>query len=422
MAKVADIFLLPRVIYAYKLFLRLRIMGDHPCAITSAAAHCGIQKKGETMSYTCSHCFSNSVNDHGICAFCGFDNIKNRRDFPAALPPGSILYGRYIIGRVLGQGGYGITYLAQDHRANMLVAIKEFFPDSIATRTNSTCVIPFSGSRGENFQYGKDAFLEEAKTMAAFNQNPHIAGVKMYFEENGTAYFVMEYVDGISLKQYIQTRGGRLSWQETAEIILPVLNALEAVHQKGIIHRDVAPDNIYITADRKIKLLDFGAARYSLGNVSQSLDVILKHGFAPIEQYSRHSRQGPYTDVYAVTATIYYALTGYKPKDAVERSSKDATPTPTALGVQINPGLEGVLMKGLAVNASNRYQSAAELSKALLAFVEKSIPKSPEVDTAQKKSSPIWDKWFLQPKWLLIIMGSVIILLLIALVAVLITA
>ena len=292
----------------------------------------------------CGNCFQESVNEYGICTACGYDNGKNREEFPLALPAGSILYGRYIIGKVLGQGGYGITYLAQDYQTKERVAIKEFFPDTMATRIGTTTVQPFSGSRGENFQYGRTTFLDEAKTMAEFNDNPNVAGVQMYFEENGTAYYVMEYIEGTSFDAYIRNHGGRLSWEDTARVMLPVLDALEAVHTKGIIHRDVTPDNIYITNDGTVKLLDFGAARHSLGNVSQSLDVILKHGFAPKEQYSRRGRQGPYTDVYAASASIYYALTGAKPDDAIERTTEDTMPLPTVLGAKISIELEDALL------------------------------------------------------------------------------
>ena len=301
------------------------------------------------MERICYNCFTDSLDEAGVCTRCGYDGAKNREKFPQPLPQGSILYGRYIIGRVLGQGGFGITYLAQDYQTKERVAIKEFFPDTMATRTGGTTVTPFSGERGENFAYGRNTFLEEAKTMAEFLDNPNIVRVHSYFEENGTGYFVMEYLDGVSFQQYIKDHGGRISWEETLKIMLPVLDALSAMHAKGIIHRDVTPDNIFITKDGSVKLLDFGAARYSLGNVSRSLDVILKHGFAPKEQYKRHGRQGPYTDVYSTAATIYYAITGAKPDDAIERSDEDTMPLPSTLGAKITLAQEKVLLKGLAV-------------------------------------------------------------------------
>ena len=355
------------------------------------------------MEKICYNCFNESLNGSGVCTRCGYDGAKNREKFPQALPQGSILYGRYIIGRVLGQGGFGITYLAQDYQTKELVAIKEFFPDTMATRTGGTTVTPFSGERGENFAYGRDTFLEEAKTMAEFLDNPNIVRVHSYFEENGTGYFVMEYLDGVSFQQYIKDHGGRISWEEALKVMLPILDALSAMHTKGIIHRDVTPDNIYITKEGAVKLLDFGAARYSLGNVSRSLDVILKHGFAPKEQYKRHGRQGPYTDVYSTAATIYYAITGAKPDDAIERSDEDTLPLPSTLGAKITEAQEKVLLKGLAVQAENRYQTMAAFRDALTGAVQpepvnKTTPK-PVVKDDQKEQKTAGRKNL--PKWLI---------------------
>ena len=343
------------------------------------------------MENICYNCFSDSLNDAGICEKCGFDGAKNREKYPLALPLGSILYGRYIVGRVLGQGGFGITYLAQDYQTKGLVAIKEFFPDSMATRTEKITVCPLSGERGENFAYGLNSFLEEAKTMAEFIGNPNITRVDCYFEENGTGYFVMEYLDGDSFLDYIKSHGGRLGWEDTMQVALPIMDALAAMHEKGIIHRDVTPDNIYITKDGTVKLLDFGAARYSLGNVSRSLDVILKHGFAPKEQYSRHGRQGPYTDVYSLGATIYYAITGVKPDDAIERSDEDNLPLPTTLGAKISIAQEEALLKALAVAPADRYQSMPEFRAAITAPKTKADPK-PETKPkpASAKKLPKW--------------------------------
>lgn len=193
--------------------------------------------------------------------------------FPLALAQGTVLAGQYIIERVLGQGGFGITYVAKDHKSDTLVAIKEFFPDTMATR-NGTTVISFTGERAEAFEYGKNCFLQEAKTLAEFNDNDSIVGIKTYFEENSTAYFVMEYVEGESFDEYIKQKGGKISFEEACELLIPVMEALASVHDKGIVHRDVTPDNIFICNDGKVKLLDFGAARYSIGDKSKSLDVV----------------------------------------------------------------------------------------------------------------------------------------------------
>ena len=318
------------------------------------------------MSMICGNCFRETLNDRGLCTVCGFDGAGNREKYPLALVPGSILNGRYIIGRVLGQGGFGITYTARDHQTGQIVAIKEFFPDSMVTRSNHTAVIPYTGERGENFGYGKDTFLLEAKTMAQFIGNPNIVRVYSYFEENGTGYFVMEYVDGQSFQSYLKENFGRIPWEDALRILLPVMDALSIVHEKGIIHRDIAPDNICIAKDGTVKLLDFGAARYSLGNVSQSLDVVLRHGFAPREQYKRRGRQGPYTDVYALGATLYYALTGVRPDDALERQDEDNMPLPSSLGANVTEAQEEVILKAMAVDPEDRYQSMQEFRSAVL--------------------------------------------------------
>lgn len=343
------------------------------------------------MSVVCYNCFKEIPDDSECCPFCGFDKEKNREKFPQALPFGSILSGRYITGRVLGQGGFGITYVATDHKTKSLVAIKEFFPDAMAVRSSAISVSPYSGERGENFAYGKASFLQEAKTMAEFIGNPNIVRVHSYFEENGTAYFVMEYIVGKSFQQMIAEKGGKLSWEEAVNVIAPVLNALAAVHSKGIIHRDVTPDNIYITEDGTVKLLDFGAARYSLGDVSRSLDVVLKHGFAPKEQYSRWGKQGPYTDIYCVAASLYYALTGHKPPDAIDRMERDELVLPRTVGVDISVEQENILLKALAVQPENRYQSAKEFAEALKhTIVDKDGPLLQEA-SKKMQVDPSWD-------------------------------
>ena len=290
--------------------------------------------------------------------------------FPLALPVGSVLAGQYVIEAVLGQGGFGITYRALDHKTNKKVAIKEFFPDSMATRTQTT-VVPFTGERGESYEYGKECFLEEAKTLAEFIGNENIVRIHSYFEENGTAYFVMDYVEGVSFDDYIKRNGGRLTFEDTTKILIPVMDALYVVHSKGIIHRDVTPDNIFITSDGVVKLLDFGAARYSLGDKSCSLDVVLKHGFAPKEQYTRRGKQGPYTDVYALGATYYFALTGKRPPDSIERMDEDDLIAPSTLGVSLPPAAESAILTALSVQPSERFQNMKAFKNSMLSVIEK---------------------------------------------------
>lgn len=316
----------------------------------------------------CYNCFCERESSEGPCPRCGYEAARDQGKYPFALPHGSILAGRYITGRVLGQGGFGITYLALDNQLKTKVAIKEFMPDSMAVRTAGMLRITvYSGQRQENFQYGMERFLEEARVLAKFQENPNIVGVRSYFEENGTAYFVMEYVEGVSFKSYIQEHGGRVSWEEAARLLMPVMDALDAVHREGIIHRDVTPDNIFITSGGGVKLLDFGSARYSLGDKSRSLDVVLKAGYAPKEQYTRRGRQGPYTDVYSLSACLYSAITGYLPPESLDRADEDELVLPSTRGIKIPQAVEDVILHGLEVQPADRYQSMGELRAALAA-------------------------------------------------------
>lgn len=281
------------------------------------------------------------------------------------LPPGTVLAGRFIIGKVLGQGGFGITYLAKDYRTGTKVALKEFFPEAMVTRSDSLTVSFFTGDRKENFDYGKECFLDEAKTLAQFIGNENIVRVYSYFEENETAYFTMEYIEGESLQDYIHSKGGRISFDDAKRILFPIMDAMAIVHSKGIIHRDISPDNIYICQDNTVKLLDFGAARYSLGDRSRSLDVVLKHGYAPKEQYTRHGRQGPFTDIYSLAATFYKLITGRTPPDSIDRLEEDNIVLPSNLGSDIPDYAEDALMIGLSVNPSDRFRSMSEFRQAL---------------------------------------------------------
>ncbi len=302
--------------------------------------------------------------------------------FPLALPEGAVLAGQYIVEKVLGQGGFGITYKATDHKTGAKVAVKEFFPDAMATRTGQTTVVPFTGERGESYAYGKACFLQEAETLAQFIGNENIVRIHSYFEENGTAYFVMDFIEGTSFDEYLKQRGGKVSFEEAAKILIPVMDALGAVHSKGIVHRDVTPDNIYITKEGVVKLLDFGAARYSLGDKSRSLDVVLKHGFAPKEQYARRGKQGSFTDVYSLGATFYFALTGKRPPDSIERMDEDDLVPPSALGVQLSRAAEDAILLALSVQPADRFQSMAAFKNAMLNVVQgeasqpQSVPES----------------------------------------------
>ena len=315
-------------------------------------------------AHLCYNCFQERETSEGPCPYCGFDLAENEKKFPVALRAGTVLNGRYIVGRVLGQGGFGITYLALDTQLNAKVAIKEFMPGEIATRQGTTVSVMMD-TKSEEFAYGAERFQEEARTLAKFIGNPNIAAVTSYFDENDTSYFVMDYIEGISFKTYIANHGGKISVEETLNVMIPVLRALTAVHAEGFIHRDVTPDNIYITKDGMVKLLDFGSARYSIGDKSKSLDVILKVGYAPKEQYIRRSRQGPFTDVYSCAACFYAAITGFLPPESLERMDNDTLVPVSQCGIDIPEYLDKAILKGLAVQPEDRFQSAAEFLDAI---------------------------------------------------------
>ena len=228
----------------------------------------------------------------------------------------------YELVRVLGFGGFGMTYLGFDHHLDKAVAIKEYLPSDLATRATDHSVVPQASTVRGDFQWGLDRFLKEARTLARFDHR-HIVKVHRYLEAHGTAYIVMEYAEGETLSAYL-VREGPLSEAGLKEILYPILDGLAAVHEAGILHRDIKPLNIVIRdEDSSPVLLDFGAARQDVGAKSRSITSVVTPGYAPIEQYSRRGRQGAWTDIYALGAVCYRALTGAVPEDATDRVRDD---------------------------------------------------------------------------------------------------
>lgn len=241
--------------------------------------------------------------------------------FSQALKSGTQLQ-QYSIKEVLGQGGFGITYIAEDTRLRQLVAIKEFLPEELALRGEGNTVQSRSTLHRKDFLHFKARFLDEARILARF-RHPNIVRIQNYFEENGTAYLVMEYEDGQSLETYVRRFGATLPQKKIVNILLPLLDGLEVLHASGMIHRDIKPSNIFIRKDNSPVLLDFGAAREAMGGQNKSLTYILTPGYAPMEQYyTEAKRQGPWTDIYALAAVIYHIVTGQKPVEANLRSAE----------------------------------------------------------------------------------------------------
>ena len=338
--------------------------------------------------FFCPGCMAKTAPVDGKCPVCGCN--VNMENAPHQLPVNTILYGRYIVGRVLGAGGFGITYIGYDLKLDGRVAIKEYYPSGAANRSVSLTVYPTAEGNGNPFETGKERFLKEARVLSGFIEDSSIVTLRDYFEENGTAYIVMEYLDGEDLSHYA-VRHGKFTFDEALDLLEPAMLALDKVHKKGLIHRDISPSNLMVLSDGRIKVLDFGAARLQSVNGELSLSVMLKPGYAPIEQYSTHGEQGPWTDVYAMSATFYRLITGKAPTSATDRTCGSAVELPSALGVKITPAQEGALMHGLALQSADRTQTMAGLAESLRA--KKTVhgskpekPKAPEKPEKRDKS------------------------------------
>ena len=291
------------------------------------------------------------------------------------LRKGTRLIGRYTIEGVLGQGGFGITYLGIDELHEKKVAIKEFFPQGIVTRNieyQDTVTVTFVGEK-DNYEKGKERFLKEARTMAKFSKDEGIVKALDFFEINNTAYIVMEYLEGITLKQYLR-ENQRIAPEDLIELLVPLIESLDEIHSQGMIHRDISPDNIMVLPDGRIKLMDFGAARDYTEFGEKSLSIVLKPGYAPPEQYQTHGVQGPWTDIYALCATMYKCITGENPPDAINRLVDDHLKKISAFGIPVLPQIEEAIIKGMSVAAKDRYQNVGDFCENLYGgYEERSV-------------------------------------------------
>ena len=294
------------------------------------------------------------------------------------LRKGTRLIGRYTIEGVLGQGGFGITYLGMDELHKKKVAIKEFFPQGIVTRNieyEDTVTVTLVGEK-ENYDKGKERFLKEAQTMAMFSKDKGIVKALDFFEINNTAYIVMEYLEGVTLKQYLR-ENKRIDAEDLVELLVPLIEALDEIHSQGLIHRDISPDNIMVLPDGRIKLMDFGAARDYTEFGEKSLSIVLKPGYAPPEQYQTHGVQGPWTDIYALCATMYKCITGENPPDAIDRLVDDHLKKISAFGFTVSPQIEEAIIKGMSVAAKDRYQNVGDFCEDLYGgYEERSVPEA----------------------------------------------
>lgn len=303
------------------------------------------------------------------------------------LKPGVILKERYKIEEVIGAGGFGITYRAWDPLLQSYVAIKEYYPSGIATRSadSSKVCVPV-GQEQREYHRGRIRFLKEAQDVARFQLEPNIVSIYDYLEENDTAYMVMEYLHGCTLKQYIREHGGRLDTDHILHICLSVLDALAVVHKAGMIHRDISPENIFICEDLTVKLIDFGAAKQVYLDGEQTMSVVLKPGYAPPEQYAKKDKQGPWTDIYALGATLYFAATGEKPEESFGRVLEDTIKPVCEVNPEIPRAMSQVIMRAMSVKIEDRYQTVEAMREALLAGEGQNAQMEPYVIPASRIS------------------------------------
>lgn len=322
----------------------------------------------------CINCMHEKKNGQNVCSHCGFD-IRTYVIPSYVLPPFTVLDGKYLVGRVLGIGGFGITYLAMDLMLEHPVAIKEYYVQNTMYRNVSESshitLACASFPQEKLYKVNREKFEKEAKTLASLSDLPGIVRVTDFFLEFNTAYIVMEYLSGRTLKKYVQGRQ-RLSLGETRKMLNPIMSSLQYVHSRNILHRDISPDNMKVLdtgIERgQVKLYDFGGARVKTDSreSSKSSVILKKDGYTPIEQIAGSDNQGPWTDVYAMAATIFFCICGEAPVSSNARVAEpDSFKTPSQLGVEIDKKVEAVLLKGMAVRAQDRYQSMREFQEAL---------------------------------------------------------
>ena len=330
----------------------------------------------------CVLCNASMADDRSTCPCCGASCEAPRSSeqtgdsLDQCLPVGtSLLGGHYRTGRVLGQGGFGVTYQGSDLSMHLPVAIKEFFPSGCFRQGSN--LQPGRKNTSQEFAEQRVRFLDEARVLARLN-HPGIVRVYMAFEENNTAYMVMEYLRGQTLEARINERG-RLGEDEVLVTFQKLADALEVVHgqgSEGILHRDIKPSNIMVTPEGRVVLIDFGAARQFAANLSRAMSQVLTPGYAPLEQYSARARFGPPVDIYALGATIYHALTGEIPPEAVERSQGVELKPPHRMCPLVSTRTSDAVMAAMEMVAAHRPQSITDLLGML-----KSGPPPPNAPT-----------------------------------------
>lgn len=327
----------------------------------------------------CFQCMNEMPEGEHICSHCGYDQRTVPREV-YHLQPGTVLHQKYQIGVVIGFGGFGIVYKAWDLALNRVVAVKEYYPTMYLKRDpGMTQVILFDKKNEDAFLKGKEEFLTEARNIAKYNSHPNIVHVYDFFEENGTAYFVMEYLDGKTLKQYMREakqQGQVIALDSAIMVTRSVLSALSAAHKDKIIHRDIKPGNVFILNDGTVKLFDFGAARFADEDQEQTRTIIITPGYAPPEQYQKKSKQGPYTDIYAVGAMFYEMVTNVKLEESINRKVVDEVRNPNEWNSSIPLPINNAIMRALAIQPEIRFKTVEEFDAAIVSKKETRDAKS----------------------------------------------
>ena len=305
--------------------------------------------------HTCPKCMLENPNKNEVCPHCGF-YLPSYETKPHHLAVQTILKGRYLLGIVLGEGGFGITYSAYDLKRDQRVAVKELFIAGVVSRQGERTVLVNTGKGMQRYYHEcRNKFLQEAKVLQTLQDKSGVVDIYEYFQEKDSAYIVMEYLDGIDLRSFLKENGGRISYQSAYRFLRPIMKSMMEIHRSGIIHRDISPDNIRYLSNKKMKLMDFGSAKSTVNGVTDSVVVLFKPGYTPPEQYASGYMVGPWMDVYAMAATIYRCITGKTPKVSIERENDKDLESPRSLGADISPELEDVLYRGMALDPEKRY-------------------------------------------------------------------
>ena len=336
-----------------------------------------------------SKCFGCMENFQGYpCPGCGYDPEKTK-NAEYALTPGTILAGKYLVGKVLGQGGFGITYIGWDIPLERKVAVKEYYPSGQVSRSPGTRNLTwYTTEAAERARRdGTQMFLKEARKMSKVDGIPGVVRVLDLFQENGTAYIVMEFIEGVTLKAKLQ-QTGPLPWEQVRELFLSVIQTMAQVHKAGLVHRDLSPDNIMLLPNGGVKILDLGAAKDLSINSGASSMQVAKSGFSPLEQYTQRGGSGPWTDVYSMAATIYYTLTGKLPPNAIDRMETDTLSWDFPVLNQLPTQARETLQKAMTVIAKNRLQTMDELGAGLSAQAMPQQPKAKNPELKKPESKP----------------------------------